>query len=397
VAVTTPPPASSVQRRMLDVEDPVAHTPRAAVQWWAYVGAGFVLFWAYVLIRWITGPYFHTVQSGPSVPPTYMKVALITWQVASVPLVAFWLWKFLIKPWRRQRVVATDGLILLALLLMALQDPVSNYFGQWYNYNQYMVNLGSFVNDIPGWVPFARPGQQDGYPIFFHLLAYPLAFGFSMWAGCKIMGWAQRRRPSLGPVRLVAICFFSLLVFDFFLEALFWMPLGFYTMPGGHWSLFPGSFHKYPLHEDIFGAAVFTAPAALRFFKNDKGETLVERGIGNMKASLRRKTALRLLALCGAMQVIYLVTYNIPIAGWLATDPAVWPKAIQQTSYFNMHVCGTGTNRLCPGGGIPLTMDSWVNDKGQLQGPLAAQFRTYGLRAHPPGAFQGKVLGFTTN
>ena len=116
-----------------------------------------------------------------------------------------------------------------------------------------------------------------------------------------------------------------------------------------------------------------------------------------MAVSPRRKTTLRLLAIIGVFQIGYLVTYNLPIALFWAPDPGVWPKAIQQTSYFNDHLCGQGTNRLCPGQGIPLTMDSWVNDRGQLEGPAASQFRSFPLNPNAAKAFHGKVLGFTSN
>ena len=360
------------------------------------LGAAFVVFWAYVLIRWVTGPYFHHVASGPNDPPLYMKIALDTWQLLSVPIVGLLVWRFLIRPWRRDRVVSFDGLVIPAALVMALQDPLSDYTGQVYNYNAYLVNMGSYVNDIPGWRAFGAPGAQSGYPFFFHILAYGGGVLFCMWLGCKIMGAAQRRW-GLGPIRLVLICFATMLAFDFFIEAVIWMPLGFYTMPGGHLSLFPNSYHKFPLYENLVGAFWWTAWPTLRFFRNDRGETLAERGLTEMPASVRRKTALRLLALIAVFQVGYLVTYNLPIALLWAPDPGVWPRAVQQTSYFNDHLCGRATNRLCPGQGIPLTMDSWVNNRGQLQGPAASQFTSWPLSPRTPGAYHGKLLGFSTN
>jgi hypothetical protein len=395
VAVTSPRP-TSVRRQPIAVDEPVVHTQRKAVQWWAYIGAAFVIFWAYVLIRWVTGPYFHHVSSGPDSPPLYMKIAMDTWQIASVPIVGFLFWRLLIRPWRRDGVVSFDGLVIPAALVMALQDPLSDYTGQVYNYNAYLVNMGSYVNDIPGWRSFGAPGAQSGYPFFFHILAYGGGVIFCMWFGCKIMSAAQRRW-GLGTIQLVVLCFVTMMVFDFIIEAVIWMPFGFYTMPGGHLSLFPNSYHKYPMYENLVGAAWWTAWPALRFFKNDRGETLVERGIGDMAASPRRKTTLRLLAIIGVFQIGYLVTYNLPIALFWAPDPGVWPKAIQQTSYFNDHLCGQGTNRLCPGQGIPLTMDSWVNLKGQLQGPAASQFRSFPLRPNAAKAFHGTALGFSSN
>jgi hypothetical protein len=391
VAVTSPPPRSVRPRPV-----PIDGSRRAAVQWWAYIGAAFLIFWAYVLIRWVTGPYLHHVSSGPDSPPLYMKIALDTWQIASVPIVAILVWRLLIRPWRRDGAVSFDGLVIPAALVMALQDPLSDYTGQVYNYNAYLVNIGSYVNDIPGWRSFGAPGAQSGYPFFFHILAYGGGVIFCMWFGCKIMSGADRRW-GLGTIQLVALCFVVMMVFDFLIEAVIWMPLGFYTMPGGHLSLFPNSYMKYPLYENIVGAAWWTAWPALRYFKNDRGETLVERGVTDMPGSPRRKTALRLLALIGVFQIGYLVTYNLPIMLLWAPDPGVWPRAIQQTSYFNDHLCGAGTNRLCPGQGIPLTMDSWVNTNGRLEGPAASQFRSFPLNQNVTRPFRGAVLGFTHN
>ena len=363
------------------------------VQLWAIVGALFALFWAYVLIMWVTGPFFTPVESGPDEPPTYMKIALFTWQAAAIPLVGYFIYRFLIRPWRRERVVATDGLIVLAALMMALQDPVSSYFGHWYTYNTWMFNMGGFTNEIPGWQAFGEPGAQQGYPILFHLLAYPLAVGI----GCVIGQWVMnkaRSRRAFGPIALIAICFASLLVFDFVLEALFWAPLGFYSLAGGHFSLFPETYHKFPLHEAIFGAAFFTAPAVLRYFKNDKGETIVERGVTDLKMSTGKKTLLRLLALCAALQISYLFTYNLPIAGWIAADPGVWPKDVQSRTYLNDRLCGAGTDRLCPGNGIPLTMSTQVDKQGNLVGPDAEALTPVNeIDMNPPGPFSGKIAG----
>ena len=58
---------------------------------------------------------------------------------------------------------------------------------------------------------------------------------------------AAQRRWGLGTIQLVVLCFVTMMVFDFIIEAVIWMPFGFYTMPGGHLSLFPNSYHKYPM------------------------------------------------------------------------------------------------------------------------------------------------------
>ena len=46
------------------------------VRIWAIVGGAILGFQLYVWIRWITGPDFERVPSGPSDPPTFMKAIL---------------------------------------------------------------------------------------------------------------------------------------------------------------------------------------------------------------------------------------------------------------------------------------------------------------------------------
>jgi len=47
------------------------------VKWWAGLGALILAFITYVLIRWVTGPFFERVPTGPTDPPAYMKVAIV--------------------------------------------------------------------------------------------------------------------------------------------------------------------------------------------------------------------------------------------------------------------------------------------------------------------------------
>lgn len=376
-----------------------AHTRRGRkpVEYWALFGAVCLAFWAYVLIAWVTGPYFHHVDPGPDTPPTYMKVALVTWQAASVPIVIGLLWFFLIRPYRRSGEVPLYGLLVLAGLTMMLQDPLSNYTGQWYNYNTWMVNVGSFVNEIPGWRAFGAPGQQSGFPIFFHLLAYSGCVLFCVWCGTKVMRAATNRWPNIGPLRLILVCFVAMVGFDFVIEGIIWTPLGFYTMPGGHWAIFPNSYNKFPFHEVIVGGAWWACWPVLVWFRNDRGETIVERGVGEMTGSLRKKTTLRLLALVAFCQLGYLVTYNLPIMMLWAPNPGTWPKAVQEKSYFTGHMCGQEVNRLCPGQGIPLLTDSWVDNQGRLQGPKASAFQPIPLDSKKLKPYQGKAFGYSTN
>ena len=67
------------------------------VKWWAGAGALMVAFIAFVLIRWVTGPFFEEVPSGPSDPPTYMKAALIAFQALCIPAALFCIYWFVVR------------------------------------------------------------------------------------------------------------------------------------------------------------------------------------------------------------------------------------------------------------------------------------------------------------
>ena len=69
---------------------------------------------------------------------------------------------FIIRPWRRERRITTDGMLMVAFGLLFFQDPLLNYFNTWCTYNTWLWNRGSWVLDIPGWVSWGKPGADDG-------------------------------------------------------------------------------------------------------------------------------------------------------------------------------------------------------------------------------------------
>ena len=101
------------------------------VQAWALLGGAILAVQLYVLAKWVTGPYFVPVPSGPSDPPTLMKIVLVTW--TSVIMIGFpiGLYYFIIRPWRRERRITTDGMLMVAFGLLFFQDPLLNYFNTW--------------------------------------------------------------------------------------------------------------------------------------------------------------------------------------------------------------------------------------------------------------------------
>jgi len=350
-----------------------------AVTAWAAFGAVALAFIAFVVIKWVTGPYFKAVPSGPSEPPTWMDVALTTWQIVGVVVALSCLYWFVIRPWRRDGRPSTDGLLCIAFFILYFQDPLGNWFNHWFAYNTTLIQFGSWVNEIPGWMSYGEPGTMLSEPLVFTGAFYVWAFFGLAVLGSWVMRKAKARWPRMGAFGLIATCYVALLFADLVLEGLVMMPLGAYHYAGAQGPMiFPGAYHQFPMWEAIFASGLFTGLAALRYFRNDRGETIAERGLSKLVVSERRKTLLRFLALVGASQAIMLATYNLPVATFVAAHTATWPESIQERSYFTNYLCGEGTDRMCPGPGVPNDRGSdtaHLNPAGELVVPQGTQLR----------------------
>src|SRR5262249_28972699 len=154
--------AKGLRTRPAATEPVAAVTPRTMVpvKWWAGIGALILAFIAFVLIRWITGPFFESVPTGPSDPPTLMKVGLIAMQALCVPAALFCLYWFVMRPWRRDHAVGVDGVLVLGFASLWFEDPLSSWGGHWFTYNSWALNMGAWSASVPGWLSFAQPGKM---------------------------------------------------------------------------------------------------------------------------------------------------------------------------------------------------------------------------------------------
>lgn len=320
---------------------------------WAGVGAMFVVFILYLLIRWVTGPYFTNVPPGPTPAPSGLKVFWVAYQIAGGFAAVFMAWRFVIRPWRANGEPSTDGLLVIGGSLLWFQDPLSDYFSPWFTYNSHLWNMGSWVSYYPGWVSHSSPGQQVPEPLM-ATCAYIYIWALLAMAGCAVLRRMHRKWPRLTPVQLLSGCLVFMTVFDAVLEGVIWMPLGFYQEAAAGDAIFHADkYYALPWWEPILTGVLFTMFAGLRYYKNDVGETIAERGISKLPVSKRRKNWLRVFAMIGVTQLGMLVLYNAPVT--VIGAQAKWPKSIQERSYFTNGLCGEGTDRRCPGNDYPLT------------------------------------------
>lgn len=339
---------STVEAPRSDASPSGAPVPRfLPVKYWAIAGAIITAFMAYILLKWITGPNFTRVDPGPTPLPQWMKVSLIAWQIIMPATWLFFVYRFIVRPWFAERRISVEGLFVIAGTTIAFQDVMTNWNGPWILYNAAMVNRGSWYNEIPGWPTYGEPGHMAAAP----LLWLPFAHGFS-WLlfamlGRKFINAVRARRPQTGYGTLAVATFVLMLVLDVVLEVVVMMPFGLFTYPGGHGPLaFGGHYNAFPANEAFFICLFFTFVTLLYTYRNDKGETLVERGIEEMGGGPVTKSAVRSLAMIAIFQLGLLVVYTVPLIALFR--PHEFPQDVLDRSYFLNGICGAGQKHPCP-------------------------------------------------
>ncbi len=330
----------------------VGGRPVPPVKWWAAFGALLLAFQAFVLGRWITGPYFKSVDPGPTPMPGWMKGVLTFWQIA-LPIaglvVLYW---FVVRPWKRERRIGLDGLMVIAFLMLSFHDPLSAYVGHWYTYNAWQVNMGSWLNSLPGALAPGTPDHQVAYPLLIVPGAYVVVFLLVTMMGAAIMRRAQARWPGIPRVGLAAICFAVMVPFDLIFEGVIFMPMGSWEYPGGHVKIFAETYHAYPVNEALTTGTIFTMFACIKYFTNDRGQSLAERGAEHLGGGPVKLTAARALAVTGLVTLAMTIGYTLPNT-WFGAHSTTWNNDIQKRSYLT-YTCGEGPGIACPGPDVPL-------------------------------------------
>ena len=345
---------------------PEAARKSLPVAWWAALGVFFLAFQAYVYGSWLLSGNVGPSPMGDTPVPEFMKWAIRVQEVQSVLCMLIIGYFFLIRPWRQGRGLTADAILCIAFLSMYWQDPLANY-GQWFStYNTYFLDVGSWAGNFPTWV--APNGHLFAEPIIWEAPAYIWA----MFGACVLSNWLIRkikaRRPRMGTAEIIAGTFVFFVVFDVLIE-LVWMRTGLYVYGGAMGpTLFRGHYYQFPLIETLLFSTLLTSIACLRYFRDDKGLTFAERGADKLKMSSRRKAGVRLLALVGVCNLIFMVGVVIPYAlASLHAQP--WPKDIQERSYFLNGLCGPGTSYHCSDPNVPIPRGErslHVNPAGKL-------------------------------
>ncbi|MDB5968349.1 MAG: hypothetical protein JWQ90_799 [Hydrocarboniphaga sp.] len=318
---------------------------------WAGTGAVFAAFECYVWARWIGSANFapRPVDVG-SVPEFTRQVIHVT-QVISPIVCVFIVLKFLVAPLIRERRFTLDGMLVVSYFTLWFQDPMGNLASTQLYYSSYWVNRGSWtLGSLPGWISPA--GNHLPEPILV------MGFGY-LWLGFLagmsafwLMSRIRQRFPRASAPELMLAGLALCVVLDVAAEVSL-AAAGTFAWPGAikGLSLFYGRPYQFPMYEGILFGAVIASGGMLRFFRDDKGQTLAERGLDRLSYSQPVKTVLRFFAVYGFMHLFMALCYSIPMISFgMHSDPF-----LRYPSHLENGMCVVGPNRdLCPGPGIAM-------------------------------------------
>lgn len=316
------------------------------VKWFAGVGVACLLMYPAMWIPWIVSGNFTRTAAGSTPMPGWMHFSIVAQQLLAIPETIIALWLLVVRPWRRAGKMTLDGYLGIALVSCYWQDSMSNMFGITWLYNANILNWGSWNNYLPLWI--TPHGNRFVEP----MLWFPTVWFWGVLPPILITCWFMRkiaaRHPRLGKVGLISAAFGIMVIFDLVLEAGFWMRTGMWVYPGAikGLTLFYGHYYQFPIYEAVLWPAFWTFMAALRYYRNDRGETIAERGLDEIRATSKQKSVIKGLALIGITNLA-LFAYTIPMSMITLKGGAEWPADIRNRSYFTNQLCGPTTEYVC--------------------------------------------------
>ena len=346
------------------------------VLWWAAAGVLFLGLAIYVWTMWFVSGDAHRVQPGITPVPEWMKIMNRSEEVAGTLASIYFFYRFVYRQWRREGHITLDGMLCVGFVLIFWQDPLFNYTQAQFSYNSAFFNLGSWAEHIPGWM--SPNGKNLPDPLFIAIPAYIIYWFGGCLVANHIMGKAQARWARLGRSGTVGVCFAFWFVLGVVSEVV-WLRTGFYHIGGAMsgWTLFHGHYYAYPLYQGFLWAGVCTIFASVRYFRNDKGQTIAERGVDRLNVSPKAKNAIRFFAIIGVLNVFYIGAYAVPIQ-WFGQRADTWPPDVQKRSWFTNGICGPGTTYACGGPDVPAPSPHsiHVSPDGKLVAPEGTKLPT---------------------
>jgi hypothetical protein len=216
-------------------------------------------------------------------------------------------------------------MLLLALLTSSWLDPAFNFYKQIFLYSSQFVNVSAWCAKMPGIVnpECGRMPEPLVIPLLYMqvLLAAILA--------CVLVGRVRARAQTWSISRTLLVAGLFGIVFDFAME----MPslaLHLWSYASGPDGLAPPGLHgagRYSLTTAFTFGFICASVTGLRYHRDDRGLTVLERGAG--RPSRRAQSALAMLAVVGWVQLTVIVSFAPAMLA--APYAGAWPKGMPRS------------------------------------------------------------------
>jgi hypothetical protein len=312
-----------------------------AAHYLAVVGFVFLFWQGWSIVSWLA-------DGGPQQVTKFRDRGDASWVAARVYeglaiAAALGVGWYVVRKALRERRLTVDAKICIAGALTIWLDPLLNMLLPVWTYSSNFVNVSTWCPHTP-FVVNPDCGRIPEPILFVGLVT---TFGVLLFAMilCAFMRWLRRRRPDLSSASIVGLAFLVGMAVDLVFE----IPpfkLGLWAFPGApDWLSIFGNPTKYPLIEVFMGSLMFTGIAAVRFFTDDRGDTIAERGLGG-RAGWRRGVVSLLGWVAISNSLFMAGNIGDMMMGFYA-DPYHETK---MESHIRNDMCGTGTRYgACPG------------------------------------------------
>lgn len=330
------------QRSAASLTHGMAHEAPRIVLWFAAFGAAVLAVALWSMGSWILSSDFHPTPLGPDADqvPAFTLVLIRVVEACGVVLTLWAVW-YCWRTSRREGRLSLEAVIAIAWSLQYWQDPMIQWIRPMFFYNVHFVNMSNWSGHIPGWVNPTSHGYPS--PLLFQGLMYPYLPLMLTLAFAWCMRKAKQLRPHWGVTQLILVAFAVAAVYDALMEVIF-VRTGMYAYPNAVYALtvWPGTTYQFPLYEAFFWALVSSSTAIAYYFRDDRGYTIVDRGIDRVK-SVRWHSPIRVLAMFGFVTIPFSIYNVFMILFSLHGDPTP-----EFPSWLRNGACGAGTPYECP-------------------------------------------------
>jgi hypothetical protein len=298
----------------------ISVSPRASRSWkpvhyLAVVGA--------ILVVWQTWTWIAWLADGPEPIMQFRDRTSASWYAARVYeslaiLAAIAVLVYLIRQCRRERRLTFDAMLCIATGAAMWTDPGVNFIQPTWMYSSNWVNLGGWAGHIPFFVNPDAGRMPE--PILLASLVYTFGVLLFVMILTRLMRGLRRRFPTISNAKVIGITFLAGMAIDVAFELPGYL-FRLWAYPGApdFFALFGSKAFRFPIIEILCVAFIYTGLAAVRFFKDDAGRTVVERGLEAVRPRLR--TVISVLAMIAISNVALITANTGNVIGGLFTSP----------------------------------------------------------------------------